>query len=252
MIDRMSSLLSSVRVWVRRMSLATQRIPRCDRFYYIACFQLILNATRDLLYDIDINDADCVESVNSMFGAILRAIREVMCVFIQDADYTEETRALLIIKSCIDVISAMVPILDYFDRNGHTDDHNMAILEKLRTYTAFIVERLFEPSTVVEDQHDTFPEELTDKTHVNSLFLEHRTYAIRQVQTYLRTNWSKHNGRYFVRRGREPREVETEIMKSKEIVAVHHAKSSLVEAADLGNPKSRMLQGNCSMTFYCN
>lgn len=190
-------------------------------------------ATRDLLYDIDINDADCVESVNSMFGAILRAIREVMCVFIQDADYTEETRALLIIKSCIDVISAMVPILDYFDRNGHTDDHNMAILEKLRTYTAFIVERLFEPSTVVEDQHDTFPEELTDKTHVNSLFLEHRTYAIRQVQTYLRTNWSKHNGRYFVRRGREPREVETEIMKSKEIVAVHHAKSSLVEAADM-------------------
>ncbi|RAO67644.1 uncharacterized protein BHQ10_003656 [Talaromyces amestolkiae] len=190
-------------------------------------------AARDLLYDVDINDPDCIKSVNSMFGAILRAIRQVIYIFIQDADYTEKTRALLIIKSCIDIISAMVPILDYFVRNGHSDDHNMAILGQLRTYTAFIVQRLFEPSTVMEDQYDIFPDELTDNTHVNPLFLEHRTYTTRQVQTYLRTNWSKHNGRYFVRRGREPRVVETEITKSKEIVDVHYAKSSLVEAANM-------------------
>lgn len=189
-------------------------------------------AARDLLYDIDINDPDCIESVKSMFGAILQAIRHVMYVFIQHANYTEETHALLIIKSCVDMISAMVPILDYFNRNGHSDDRNMAILETLRTYTAFIVERLSEPSTVMKDQHDTFSEELADNSNVNPLFPEYRTYTTLQVQTYIRTNWSKHDGRYFVRRGREPREIQTEMMKSKEVVDVHYAKSSFIEAAD--------------------
>lgn len=189
-------------------------------------------ATNDLLYDIDINDPDCIESVNRMFGAILRAIRPVMHVFLDHADYIEEPRALLIIKSCVEMIFAMVPILDYINRNGHSDDHNMAILETLRRYTAFIVEKSFEPATVMEDEHEMSPRDPADNTYSNSLFLESRTYTIRQVQTYLRTNWSKHDGRYFVRRGRESKEITGEIIKS-EVVDVHYAKCSLVEAANI-------------------
>lgn len=195
--------------------------------------QATSRATNDLLYDIDINDPDCIESVNSMFGAILRAIKHVIQVFLNHADYTEEPRALLIVKSCVEMISAMVPILDYINRNDHSDDHNMSILETLHGYTAFIVEKLFDPSTVMEDQDEMPPRELADNNHVNTLFLESRTYTIRQVQTYLRTNWSKHDGRYFVRRGRESKEITGGIIKSKEVVDVHYAKSSLVEAANI-------------------
>ncbi|GAM35173.1 hypothetical protein TCE0_017f03295 [Talaromyces pinophilus] len=190
-------------------------------------------ATNDLLYDIDINDPNCIESVNSMFGAILRAIRPVMYIFLDHANYIEEPRAVLIIKSCVEMISAMVPILDYITRNGRSDDHNSSIVETLRGYTAFIVDRLYEPSHVMEDLDKTSLKEPADNTYVNSLFRESRTYTIRQVQTYLRTNWSKHDGRYFVRRGRESKEITGGIIKSKEVVDVHYAKSSLVEAANI-------------------
>ncbi|QGA18601.1 hypothetical protein EYB26_006286 [Talaromyces marneffei] len=190
-------------------------------------------AARNLLYNLDINDPDCINSVNSMFGAILRSIRYVMYHFLNHAGYTEEPRALLIIKSCIEIISAMVPVLDYISRNGQSDNHNLFILETLRRYTAFIVEKLFKQSTVMEDQDETLPRERADSSHMNSLFLESRTYTIRQVQTYLRTSWSKHDGRYFVLRGRESKEIRNEIVQAKEVVDIHYAKSSFVEMANM-------------------
>lgn len=193
----------------------------------------ISRATNESLYDIDINDRGCVESVNSMFGTILRAIKHTMHVFLQHADYTEETRAPLILKSCIEIISTMVPILDYINRNDLLENHNIAILKTLRRYVAFIVDGLFEPSTVLEDKNEISPEDPADNTYLNSLFLEYRTYTIRQVQTYLRANWSKHGDRYFVRRGRESKEIIGAILKSKEVIDIDYAKSSLVEAANM-------------------
>jgi hypothetical protein len=190
----------------------------------------VSQAACGLLYDIDINDPGCIKSVNSMVGTILQAIRHVMHIFLEHPDYTEEPRALLILKTCIEMISTMVPILDYINRNGLSDDHNMSTVETLRRHAAFIVDKLFGPSTVMEDQDETSPRE---PDHVNPLFLESRTYTVRQVQTYLRTNWSKHDGRYFVRRGRESKEITSEITKSNEAVDIHYAKSSFVEAASM-------------------
>jgi hypothetical protein len=193
----------------------------------------VARATHDLLFDIDINDADCIKSVNSMFFAILQAIRRVMHIFFNHVDYIEEPRTLLILKSCMEIVHAMVPTLDYINRNGHSDDYNLSILETLRRHTAFIVDKLFDTSIVMEDQDETSCREPADINHGNSLFLESRTYTICQIQTYLHTNWSKHDGRYFVRRGRESKEINSRIMKSKELVDIHHAKSSFVEAANM-------------------
>ncbi|EED22429.1 conserved hypothetical protein [Talaromyces stipitatus ATCC 10500] len=192
----------------------------------------VSRASRDLLYDIDINDSDCIKSVNSMFGAILQAVRQIMHIFLDHAEYTKEPRALLVLTSCVGIMRAMVPVLDYIRRNHHSDNCNTFILETLCRYTTVIVERLYDPFTMVDLDGDTTPSsEPVDSIQLNSLFLESRTFAIREIKTSLR-NWSKHGERYFILRGRDSREINCDIITSRDVVDIHYAKSSFVEVAN--------------------
>ncbi|OKL61595.1 hypothetical protein UA08_03164 [Talaromyces atroroseus] len=194
----------------------------------------VSRAAQKLLYDIDINDHDCITSTSSIFGVIIESIQKGFRRVFDYSYYVQESSALLVLHCFVQMMDSMLQVLDYINRNGFYDAHNMSMLKTLRGYTVSARRVLVGSSTIVDPHTDEPPPSETPVRHcdVPSLFTETRAFAARELQTCLATNWSKHEGRYYIRRGKEGKEVRSHIVKLREIVDPEEAKATFVDAAN--------------------
>jgi Mus7/MMS22 family len=195
----------------------------------------VSRAAHKLLCDIDINDHDCIVSVNSIFCVILQSIQKGFRSVFDHPGYFQDPPALVILQSFIQMMSSMLPVLDYINRNDSYDSYNMSMLKTLGKYTALATRTLVKSSTTMDLQADESPpsETLVEQHHMPSLFTETRAFAARELQTCLATNWSKHEGKYFIRRGKEGKEVRSDIVNSRASIDIEEARVALVDAANM-------------------
>jgi hypothetical protein len=199
--------------------------------------QTISQTYVNLLLDMDVTDASCTSSLTNMFSAISESVHRALHLLVDHPGFLEEPPVLVTVALFLGMLTSALPTIDYLSRNLVLPDHLLARLQVFRQFTVFAISTLFEPSTAVDPDVDVDDDTLLTGPDIGNpnppFFPEARTFASRELQTWLRTSWSRHEGRYFIRRGgQQAKEIDKGATKIKEIQSLDAAKAVFVDAAE--------------------
>lgn len=217
----------------------------------------------DLLYDIDVTDRSCTSSVVKIFRAIFGSMCQAMRLLIDHPGFLDESPVLVTLTSFLEAITSALPAIEYLHRNYALAPDIIGVLRLLQRYTTFAIATLVEPSMAIDPEVDDEMREISHVTYASEntttenaqFFEEARVFAARELQTWLRTSWSRHDNRYFLRRGQQSKEIEDGIVSVKEIGDVAAAKAAYFDAAEVFFGKLRRLdifdEMDADSTFSC-
>ena len=171
----------------------------------------------NLFLYLDITDASCVKSATNIFKAIFFPTARALHSLVGQAGIPEEPTVLLTTAAFLNMISSALPIIEYMGRSNALERDIVMQLQRFRKFVIFAVNSLLVPSTV-EDPYkwdnsfqdfDYSPGATVDEEtdEIPHFLKEARSFAYRELQTWLRTSWSRHEGRYFLRRGQQLKEI---------------------------------------------
>ena len=123
----------------------------------------------------------------------------------------EEPPILLTLASFLETINASLPLIDYINRSSDQTEITIEYVNIFRQFTLFAASSLLDPEYAIAlDTLDIPPRNV----HVTSqlsrpqrFFSDARNFATRELQKWLQDGWSLHEGKYFVRRGQQVKEV---------------------------------------------
>ncbi|KAL2008713.1 hypothetical protein VTN00DRAFT_6907 [Thermoascus crustaceus] len=176
----------------------------------------ILQATSrtfgDLLFNMDTFDTDCVSSVTSTFHTVFESAYRALHRLVDHPGMLEEPVVLISLAAFLEMITSALPVINHIDQNTDSGENLLKQLQVFRQFALFAVTNLFGPSMAVDSDTangawGVFSGRNTATTTVPRFFQEARSFASRELQTWLRTSWSRHEGKYFIRRGQQHKEV---------------------------------------------
>ncbi|OXV11432.1 hypothetical protein Egran_00804 [Elaphomyces granulatus] len=171
----------------------------------------------DLFLYLDITDASCTKSITNVFKAIFFPTSRALHSLVSQAGIPEEPAVLMTTAAFLDMISSGLPIVEYMCRSNCLERDIVMQLQLFRRFVIFAVNSLLVPSTVEDPYEWNNPfqdfdynpgasvDEVTDE--VPQFLKDARSFAYRELQTWLHTSWSRHDGRYFLRRGQQHKEI---------------------------------------------
>lgn len=176
----------------------------------------ILQATSrtfaDLLFNMDTFDANCISTITSTFHTVFESAYRALHLLVDRPGMLEEPAVLISLAAFLEMITSALPVINYIDQNTDRGENLIKQLQVFRQFALFAVTNLFDPSMAVDPDTtngawDVFSGRNTTTTTVPRFFQEARSFASRELQTWLRANWSRHEGKYFIRRGQQHKEV---------------------------------------------
>ncbi|KAL1965568.1 hypothetical protein VTN77DRAFT_5652 [Rasamsonia byssochlamydoides] len=196
--------------------------------------QTISQTFANLLFDMDATDASCTSSLTNIFSVIFESVHRALHLLVDHPGFLEEPPVLVTVALFLEMITSALPTIDYLNRNSVLPAELLAVLQAFRQFTVFAISTLFEPSMAVDpdvdnDAFETFREQGRDSENP-PFFEEARTFASRELQTWLRSSWSRHEGRYFIRRGQQAKEIDIGAIRG--IESLDTAKATFVDAAE--------------------
>lgn len=202
----------------------------------------ILQATSrtfaDLLLNMDTTDADSVSSVTNAFRTVFESAYRALHLLVDHPGMLEEPAVLISLVAFLDVITSSLPVINYIDRNTDSGDDLLGQLQVFRQFALFAVTSLFDPSMAVNpdtpnNTWDVFSARNTATAPVTTpaFFQEARSFASRELQTWLRNSWSRHEGKYFLRRGQQVKEVSVDPSLGTD--SMERAKGTFVRAVEV-------------------
>jgi hypothetical protein len=198
----------------------------------------ILQATSrilsEMIYDIDINDTGCMSSVASMIEAVFSSIRHAIRLTVDHPGLLEESPVLVTMQSFVGIVTSSLQILDYMKRAAVISDDIVSLVDLLRKNILFAAAILLDPSMAVNPEPSDSLLETTGRLSP-ALHSESRTFATNQLQAWLRTSWSVHDGKYFLRRGQGQQtiEIDSGVVKVNEVQTLENAKTGFLNAAEV-------------------
>lgn len=177
--------------------------------------QTISRTLKDLLFNMDTTDPNCVSSVLNIICSVLQSSYHSLRLIIDNPNMLKEPPVLITATSFIEVITVTLPMIDYINRVTGTGDIAISQARALRAFALFAVLHLRGLS--FDDVMEDFTQSsnaFTELTHTGTATVPHfyqetRHSASRELQAYINESWSRHQGKYFfTRRGaHQPQEV---------------------------------------------
>ncbi|EYE97754.1 uncharacterized protein EURHEDRAFT_513590 [Aspergillus ruber CBS 135680] len=177
--------------------------------------QAISRTLKDLPFNMDTTDPNCVSSVLNIICSILQSSYLSLRFIADNPESLKQAPVLITATSLIETITATLPTIDYIDRVTSTAATAISQARAFRPFALFAVLHLRGLSfdDLIEDftrSSNAFTERThTDTATVPRFFHETRHSASRELRAYINESWSRHQGKYFfTRRGaHQPQEV---------------------------------------------
>ncbi|KAK2858386.1 hypothetical protein FQN49_004784 [Arthroderma sp. PD_2] len=159
----------------------------------------------DIILNVDSTKQDEVNIIIDSIAAFFDAVHSALQYPINDPRLLHEASVLLTLTSIFESITASLAMVDYLDRLGK-EAHSLLSYIKFFGQTA-----LFSLSSLLDPPANS-PPLLRDSpcnpmgfrlSKPPTFFAESRSFAARELQSWLEDNWALHEGKYFVRRGQQ-------------------------------------------------
>ncbi|KAL4920194.1 Mus7/MMS22 family-domain-containing protein [Aspergillus aurantiobrunneus] len=197
---------------------------------WILSWPIIETTTRvskDLLFNLDTTDPDCVQSVVNVFSAIFESSYKALHRIIINTDMLKQPTVLITIAAFLEMITSTLPVVDYIDRLD--PDLTRPIIAQIRAFQqlALFTVSTHQPQQSPDPQLNLTLPQTTPQPSTGDI--SHS--ATRELQAYLNESWSLHQGKYYCTRrgGQQPQEVVIEASISAKLD--HLPGRALLEAA---------------------
>lgn len=183
--------------------------------------QTVSHTFKDLLFNMDSTDPNCVSSVANIFTSIFQATYQSFHFLTDDPDLLKDPTVQVTAASFIEMITSSLPVIEYLDRVTDVVGEQLVLqIQAFRQFALFAFSRLRDeqeplPYSVEEGFvgfSDAFIAKDNQDQQVASaprFFQDLRHSASRELVSYVTDNYSRHHGKYyFTRRGSpQPKEV---------------------------------------------
>jgi hypothetical protein len=168
----------------------------------------------DLVLDIDFSNLEnvnhVVDSIRTYFDSIDRPFQ----LLIDRPSLLEQPPILSTITNIVETITSSLAVIDYIDRVSPKATILQAYVERFRQFTLFAVSSLFDPTAALAPdpldsllrKHDGCYDRSL-RPAAPSYYAEVRSFASRELKSWLRDGWSVHDGKYFISRKQQVNEV---------------------------------------------
>lgn len=179
--------------------------------------QAISRTFKDLLFNMDTTDANCVSSVLNIICSILQSSYKALRPIVDAPEMLKKPPVLITATAFIETITTALPIIDYIDRvtdKGGTAISQARAFRPFALFAALHLRGLSFADELKEEFTRSSPDAFTQlpapaATSVPQFFHEARRSASRELRTYINESWSQHQGKYYFTRrgGHQPQEV---------------------------------------------
>lgn len=167
---------------------------------------------KELLFNIDTTDPDCVSSVTNIFTAVFQATYQAFYFLTDDPDMLKEPGVQVTAASFIEMVISSLPIVEYIDRATDVGEQLIFQIQAFQQFARFSLSRL---------RDELIPYSLEEFIRLSAAFSAEpaptstpgfvedlRHSASRELHSYISENYSRHQGKYyFTRRSSQPKEV---------------------------------------------
>ncbi|RJE21691.1 hypothetical protein PHISCL_05960 [Aspergillus sclerotialis] len=188
--------------------------------------QTITPIFKELLFDMDTTDSSCVSSVMNIFTSVFQASYQAFQHLTDDPDLLKEPTVLITATKFLEMITSSLPIVEYIDRVTEVGEQLVSQVQAFHQFALFAFSRLRDealPYSLEEFIRLSGAFSIKDVPPSKPSFFEELRYsATRELNSYIRENYSRHHGKYyFTRRGSpQPKEIE-----------IDHSVAALLEGA---------------------
>ncbi|KAE8376443.1 Mus7/MMS22 family-domain-containing protein [Aspergillus bertholletiae] len=178
--------------------------------------QTISHTFKELLFNIDITDANCVASVVGIFSSVFHSSYYALHNIISNANMLKEPPVVITVAAFIEMIASSLRVVDYIDRATDAGDSIISQICAFRQFILFSTAFLHDQLPTTDPENIPHPSSIftTESAPNNApkFFNEIRVSATRELQTYINESWSRHQGKYYFTRrgGHQPQEVNLE------------------------------------------
>ncbi|KAK5001489.1 hypothetical protein LTR39_006949, partial [Cryomyces antarcticus] len=172
----------------------------------------ILQASRevldDLVYDYSITDPASVEAVVAIVTTTLGVLRQAVELLIDHSELLEQPHSLSVLAVMFQVVTATLLNVHYIHRRTNSArsaslvENSIKHIDFFRSFSLFVASTLLghqdAPATILEDH-------IPDTT--DNAFADVREFCSRELVAAMGKAWVKHDGQYFVLRGKDRKEV---------------------------------------------
>ncbi|KAJ5129416.1 uncharacterized protein N7515_005455 [Penicillium bovifimosum] len=174
--------------------------------------QTITLGFKSLLCNLNTLDPACVSSVVDTIEVVCRATCQAMAVISLHRHRLQSPPTLITLAAFLDMISSVLPVVDYIDRATGTGDIILTHITWIRDFAKVVNTCLQNTDADTESSSSSaciaFPDmPPASDTRKIDLFGSAHKIASSELQVYLR-KWSHHEGKYyFTRPGHESQEI---------------------------------------------
>lgn len=181
--------------------------------------QAISRTFKDLLFNMDTTDANCVSSVLNIICSVLQSSYKALRPIADAPDMLRKPTMLVTATAFIETITTTLPIIDYIDRVTDMGGTAISQARAFRPFALFAALHLRGLSFADElkeefirsspDAFARLPPPAEATASVPQFFREARRSASRELRAYINESWSRHQGKYYFTRrgGHQPQEV---------------------------------------------
>lgn len=197
--------------------------------------ETITRVFKELLFNMDATDSDCVRSVVDISSAVFEPSYKALHRIILDTTLLDKPAAVVTATAFLDMIISTLPVIDYTDRVTTDPSSTKSIIAQIRAFqnlALFIISNLQNRSHLSPDLpiNTALPTETHPQSSPQLSTSDISLSATRELQTYINESWAQHQGKYyFTRRGHQPQEVTVEAPMSAKLDSL--PKKRLLDAA---------------------
>ncbi|KAK2758301.1 hypothetical protein FQN54_004147 [Arachnomyces sp. PD_36] len=177
--------------------------------------QAVGRVFRDLLLEIDVNSRDCLYAVVKMIEVLMEAVHHLTMQIMQEPKLLEKSFVLLILPSLVETVTSILPVIDYIERVSSDTSLMVKYVKTFRHFSLFVIEvlsgrlkrRCGDIMITADFVTDVMAMAPYRAPKAPKFFHEARAFANRELENCLKDGWSFHGGKYYVRRGNQPKEI---------------------------------------------
>ena len=180
--------------------------------------QAISRTFKDLLFNMDTTDTNCVSSVLNIICSVLQSSYKALRPIADAPEILRKPTVLVTATAFIETITTTLPIIDYIDRvtgMGETTISQARAFRPFALFAALYLRGLSFADELKEEFIRSSPNAFTQLpppaaiASVPRFFHEARHSASRELRAYINESWSRHQGKYYFTRrgGHQPQEV---------------------------------------------
>ncbi|WEW57208.1 hypothetical protein PRK78_002670 [Emydomyces testavorans] len=163
----------------------------------------------DLLLDVNTANNQHVSLVAGSVLAYFDSVDHALRLLTDHPGLLEEPTILLTLISFLETIIASLPFVDYVYQISESAAPLVSYVDYFTQFVLFAVSSLLDPSAAKAPEFVELGPRALSTTP--AFFISIRDFATRQLQAWLKNDWTLHDGQYFVRRGMQSKIVSVDL-----------------------------------------